>query len=148
MVTFAISGRMPTFPIFTPSNNSSKFRPVAKKRIVQIFLLLFTISASLHLADFYTGMGINPVVLIASRWIAWLLLILFAVQKKSLTTWILDSMVIGVEVGLNFPAFSQNLRVLSQIFLRLIKTIIAPILFATLVVGIAGHSNLKQVGRM
>src|SRR5689334_9958671 len=58
------------------------------------------------------------------------------------------SMVIGVEVGLNFPEFSQKLRVLSQIFLRLIKTIIAPLLFATLVVGIAGHSNLKQVGRM
>src|SRR5688500_13684289 len=57
-------------------------------------------------------------------------------------------MIIGVEIGLNFPEFSQNLRFLSQIFLRLIKTIIAPILFATLVVGIAGHSNLKQVGRM
>lgn len=57
-------------------------------------------------------------------------------------------MIIGVEIGLNFPHFAQNLVVLSRIFLRLIKTIIAPILFATLVVGIAGHSNLKQVGRM
>jgi proton glutamate symport protein len=57
-------------------------------------------------------------------------------------------MIIGTEVGLNFPVFAQNLAVLSKIFLRLIKTIIAPILFATLVVGIAGHSNLKQVGRM
>jgi proton glutamate symport protein len=38
--------------------------------------------------------------------------------------------------------------VLSQIFLRLIRTIVAPLLFATLVVGIAGHSNLRQVGRM
>jgi proton glutamate symport protein len=57
-------------------------------------------------------------------------------------------MIIGVEIGLNFPEFAQNLIVLSRIFLRLIKTIIAPILFATLVVGIAGHSNLKQVGRM
>ena len=66
----------------------------------------------------------------------------------SLTTWILVSMIIGVEIGLNFPDFAQNLSVLSQIFLRLIKTIIAPILFATLVVGIAGHSSLKQVGRM
>ena len=37
---------------------------------------------------------------------------------------------------------------LSSIFLRLIKTIIAPLIFSTLVVGIAGHSNLKQVGRM
>ena len=57
-------------------------------------------------------------------------------------------MIVGVEIGLNFPHFAQNLSVLSKIFLRLIKTIIAPILFATLVVGIAGHSNLKQVGRM
>jgi Na+/H+-dicarboxylate symporter len=38
--------------------------------------------------------------------------------------------------------------VLAQIFLRLIRTIVAPLLFATLVVGIAGHSNLRQVGRM
>ena len=57
-------------------------------------------------------------------------------------------MVIGTEIGLNFPIFAQNLAVLSKIFLRLIKTIIAPILFATLVMGIAGHANLKQVGRM
>lgn len=57
-------------------------------------------------------------------------------------------MIIGVEIGLNYPDFAQNLSVLSQIFLRLIKTIIAPILFSTLVVGIAGHSSLKQVGRM
>jgi proton glutamate symport protein len=57
-------------------------------------------------------------------------------------------MAIGIEIGLDFPAFAQNLQVLSKIFLRLVKTIIAPILFATLVVGIAGHSNLKQVGRM
>jgi proton glutamate symport protein len=57
-------------------------------------------------------------------------------------------MLIGVEIGLDFPDFAPNLQVLSKIFLRLIKTIIAPIIFATLVVGIAGHSNLKQVGRM
>jgi proton glutamate symport protein len=57
-------------------------------------------------------------------------------------------MAIGVEIGLDFPAFSQNLQFLSKIFLRLVKTIVAPLLFATLVVGIASHSNLKQVGRM
>ena len=57
-------------------------------------------------------------------------------------------MVLGVELGWMFPEFSQNLKVLSHVFLRMIKTIIAPILFSTLVVGIAGHSNLKQVGRM
>ena len=42
----------------------------------------------------------------------------------------------------------MNLKVLSDIFLRLVKTIIAPLVFATLVVGIAGHADLKQVGRM
>lgn len=121
---------------------------MSKKLSTRIFFLLFTISALLHLAEFYHLVALNPVVLTGSRWAAWVFLIVFAIQKKSLTTWILISMVIGVEIGLNYPAFSQHLRVLSQIFLRLIKTIIAPILFATLVVGIAGHSNLKQVGRM
>jgi proton glutamate symport protein len=82
------------------------------------------------------------------RWIPWIFVILYAYRKKSLTTWILVSMIVGIEIGLNFPVFAQHLQVLSKIFLRLVKTIIAPILFATLVVGIAGHSNLKQVGRM
>ena len=121
---------------------------MTKNRIVQIFFLLFTISAVIHLIDFYKVIPVNPWIVTGSRWAAWSMLILFGIRKKSLTTWILLSMVVGVEIGLNFPHFSQNLRVLSQIFLRLIKTIIAPILFATLVVGIAGHSNLKQVGRM
>lgn len=121
---------------------------MAKKRILQIFLILFTLSAVIHLADYYDVIPIAPVVLIAFRWTTWIFLILYAVFRKSLTTWILVSMVIGTEIGLNFPDFAQNLSVLSKIFLRLIKTIIAPILFATLVVGIAGHSSLKQVGRM
>lgn len=121
---------------------------MSQKRIIQVFVVLFTISAVIHLADFYQTFQVDPMVLTGSRWAAWLAVILFAFQKKSLTTWILVSMIIGVEIGLNFPDFAQHLQVLSKIFLRLIKTIIAPILFATLVVGIAGHSNLKQVGRM
>jgi proton glutamate symport protein len=57
-------------------------------------------------------------------------------------------MLAGIEFGFDMPVFAQKLEILSQIFLRLIKTIIAPLLFGTLVVGIAGHPNLKQVGRM
>jgi proton glutamate symport protein len=57
-------------------------------------------------------------------------------------------MLAGIEFGYDFPGVSQNLDLFSQIFLRLIKTIIAPLLFGTLVVGIAGHPNLKQVSRM
>ena len=54
----------------------------------------------------------------------------------------------GTETGFHFPEFAQNLQILSKIFLTLIKTVIAPILFSTLVVGIAGHSDIRQVGRM
>src|SRR5213079_1338928 len=62
--------------------------------------------------------------------------------------WILVSMMVGAEIGNDWPNVAVNLRVLSLIFLRLIKTIIAPLLFSTLVVGISSHSDLKQVGRM
>ena len=57
-------------------------------------------------------------------------------------------MVAGAELGHDYPAVATSLRVFAQIFLRLIRTIVAPLLFATLVVGIAGQSNLRQVGRM
>lgn len=68
--------------------------------------------------------------------------------KGSLTTWILISMVVGALFGYLWPHAAAHVQVLSQIFLRLIKVIIAPLLFATLVSGIARHSDLKQLGRM
>ena len=89
-----------------------------------------------------------PVLLMLARWVATGLLLAWAVRRKSLTTWILVAIAVGAEVGHDFPDAAINLRVLSQIFLRLIRTVVAPLLFATLVVGIAGHSNLRQVGRM
>ncbi|HEY7191775.1 MAG TPA: cation:dicarboxylase symporter family transporter [Vicinamibacterales bacterium] len=82
------------------------------------------------------------------RWLAIVALAVWAARHKSLTIWILLAMVIGAEVGHDFPSVAVSLRVLSQVFLRLIRTIVAPLIFATLVVGIAGHPNLRQVGRM
>lgn len=119
-----------------------------KHRAGLLSLVLFTIVAVLHFIHLEGWATFPENVLIASRWILVGGLILFALYKRSLTTWILVAMAIGVEIGLDFPAFSQNLKFLSSIFLRLVKTIVAPLLFATLVVGIASHSNLKQVGRM
>ena len=58
-------------------------------------------------------------------------------------------MVVGVAVGYLFPAWSQNLKVLSNIFLRMIKCLLVPLVFGTLVVGVAGHGdNMKAVGRL
>ncbi len=69
-------------------------------------------------------------------------------RRKKLTLWIVFAMLAGIEAGMDAPTFSLEMERLSKIFLNLIKTIIAPLIFATLVVGIAGHSDLKQVGRM
>jgi len=82
------------------------------------------------------------------RWAALAALIAYGWFKRTLTAWIFIAMLLGAEIGHDFPNLATNLRVLAMIFLRLIKTIIAPLLFATLVVGIAGHSNLRQVGRL
>jgi len=82
------------------------------------------------------------------RWFVILGFLAYGWKRKSLTTWILIAMVVGAEIGHDWPGIAVQLRLLSLIFLNLIKTIIAPLLFATLVVGIAGHSNLRQVGRM
>jgi Na+/H+-dicarboxylate symporter len=90
----------------------------------------------------------QPGIGFVGRWTALVGLVLYGIRRRSLTAWILVAMLIGAEIGYDWPAVGQSARLLSQIFLRLIKTIIAPLLFATLVVGIAGHSNLRQVGRM
>ena len=85
---------------------------------------------------------------LVGRWVGLAGLVLYAWRRRSLTAWILVSMALGAEIGHDWPTVGQSARLLSLIFLRLIKTIIGPLLFATLVVGIAGHSNLRQVGRM
>ncbi len=85
---------------------------------------------------------------VALRWLAIALLALFAIRRRTLTPWIFVAMVAGAEIGFDAPAFAVNLRVFSDIFLRLIKTIVAPLILATLITGIAGHGDLKSVGRM
>ncbi|HEX7847592.1 MAG TPA: cation:dicarboxylase symporter family transporter [Chitinophagaceae bacterium] len=113
----------------------------------RIALLVFTLTAILHVLE-WNGIINMPEVLSASRWVFIASLCLYAWFKKSLTAWIMVSMVLGVLIGYEFREFSQHLAFLRQIFLNLVKTIVAPLLFSTLVVGIAGHSNLKQVGRL
>src|SRR5690349_6698716 len=72
-----------------------------------------------------------------------------SLRKITLTQWILISMVLGIALGWIFPQASQNLQIVSTIFLRMIKCILVPLVFAMLVVGIAGHSDdLKAIGRL
>src|SRR5689334_15709994 len=83
---------------------------------------------------------------------------LASLRKISLTKWIVIAMVIGVALGAIFPVSQRDihggwsaadLQLLSNVFLRMIKTLIVPLLFATLVVGLAGHGDdMKKVGRL
>src|SRR6185369_7576129 len=62
--------------------------------------------------------------------------------------WILIALVAGIGFGAAFPGPARELRLLGTIFLRLIKSIIAPLTFATLVCGIAGAGSVKTMGRI
>ncbi|HEX6751746.1 MAG TPA: cation:dicarboxylase symporter family transporter [Longimicrobium sp.] len=76
------------------------------------------------------------------------------IRRVSLTQWILIGMAVGVLLGFLFPTGTggfeaTQLKPLSTIFLRMIKSIIVPIIFSTLVIGIAGHGDdMKRVGRL
>jgi proton glutamate symport protein len=70
-------------------------------------------------------------------------------RRIPLTSWILISMVVGVILGTFTPDLAHKLAPLSTVFLRMIKSIIVPLIFGTLVVGIAGHGDdMKRVGRL
>ena len=69
-------------------------------------------------------------------------------KRISLTAWIFIGMAAGVALGVLAPAFARQLGLMSTVFLRLIRSIIAPLLFGTLVAGIAGGGDLKHMGRI
>jgi proton glutamate symport protein len=69
-------------------------------------------------------------------------------KRPSLTAWIFIGMAAGVAVGALAPSFARQLAPVSNVFLRLIRSIIAPLIFATLVAGVAGAGDLKRMGRV
>ena len=116
------------------------FKP--RNFLITALLLLLIAAISVYFGD------LDSAISITSRWLTVICFCIYGVKQKSLTAWIFISMVIGIFVGIDFPEIAENSKVLSSIFLKMIKTVIAPLLFGTLVVGIAGHANLKQIGRM
>jgi proton glutamate symport protein len=70
-------------------------------------------------------------------------------RRRTLTQWIVVAMFAGVAIGVMVPAFAVSLLPISTAFIRIIKSIIVPLIFGTLVVGIAGHGDdMKRVGRL
>jgi len=69
-------------------------------------------------------------------------------KKISPSQQIFIGMALGLVLGLVFPHLAPYLEPLATIFIRLVKTIVVPIIIASLIVGIAGHGDMKAVGRM
>src|SRR5438477_9958144 len=70
-------------------------------------------------------------------------------RRRTLTQWIVVAMFAGVALGVWVPAFAVALLPISTAFIRIIKSIIVPLIFGTLVVGIAGHGDdMKRAGRL
>jgi proton glutamate symport protein len=82
------------------------------------------------------------------RWAGLGLLAFVGIRRRSLTYWIFFAMLAGLEIGLDWPTFAVHLKLLSDIFLRLIKVIVAPLILGTLITGVAGHGDIRKVGRI
>ena len=91
--------------------------------------------------------GMRPVATVI-RIAALALLALAAARRRSLTGWIFLGMLAGIELGVDAPHAALAGRVFSDIFLRLIKVIVAPLILGTLITGIAGHAEARTVGRL
>ncbi len=119
-----------------------------RSKILPFTWILLTLTSIVTALDYYSVASVPETVQLVLRWLTIAGFVTYAVLKRNLTTSILVSMVVGIGIGHDFPEIATELSFLRKIFLQMIKTIIAPLLFATLVAGIAGHSDLKQVGRM
>jgi proton glutamate symport protein len=119
-----------------------------KNRLLAAAIVAATIAIA---ASLLAGAQVVPLPVLATallRWLAILLIAATSTSRRSLTGWILVGLLAGAELGHDWPSVAVKLQFLGTIFLRLIKVIIAPLLFGTLVVGIAGHADLKKVGRL
>src|SRR6202041_987785 len=125
-----------------PDYSQPEHRPQALRALTLIGVLLFLAGTGLAFilapSVWFTG----------ARWAGLAVMAAGGWRKSSLTYWIFFAMLLGGEIGLDRPQFAEHLRGFSDIFLRLIKVIVAPLIFGTLVTGIAGHGNLRSVGRI
>jgi proton glutamate symport protein len=69
-------------------------------------------------------------------------------KKLTLTSWIFIALIVGILIGVFLPGFAVQLAPISNIFLRLIKSIVGPLLFGTLIYGISSAGELKTMGRI
>ncbi len=123
---------------------------VAASRLRRIVQVLFPIMAGLLLISGLIAARVPEAASVGefNQWLAIALFFPFAFRRRSLLVWTFYAMVAGIVLGLDAPHVSAQLRIAGDIFLRLIRMIVAPLIFGGIVTGIAGHSELKGVGRV
>jgi proton glutamate symport protein len=89
-----------------------------------------------------------PSVALAMCWIAIGLFVPVALRRRSLLIWTFFLMLAGAELGADAPRIAAQTHVIGEVFLRLIRMIVAPLIFGGIVTGIAGHGELRGVGRV
>src|SRR6202795_1639226 len=119
-----------------------------KNKLLGAVLVAATVAIGGWLLQSWDVVSMPALAPLILRWLAILLIATYATSRRSLTGWIFVGLLAGAELGHDWPSVAVKLQLLGTIFLRLIKGIIAPLLFGTLVVGIAGHADLKKVGRL
>jgi proton glutamate symport protein len=102
---------------------------------------------------FATGLAVSMLrgrgdIAVALRWIAIGLFVPVALRRRSLLIWTFFLMVAGAELGADAPRVAAQTHVIGEVFLRLIRMIVAPLIFGGIVTGIAGHGELRGVGRV
>ena len=122
--------------------NRAQFGKTFHRLLFAASILLF--AAGLAAAAMHAGSAIA----IALRWLGFALFLPIALRRRSLLLWTLFAMVAGAELGFDAPHFAAQTHFLGDIFLRLIRMIVAPLIFGGIVTGIAGHGELRSVGRM
>jgi len=120
-------------------------RSHSKDRIAQISIISGAILLAAGIAIGLAHVVVPGVIL---RWAAICCFVVYAARRPSLMSWTFLAMLAGVELGLDAPRTAAQLRLPGDLFLRLIRMIVAPLLFATITTGIAGHNELRSVGRV
>jgi proton glutamate symport protein len=105
-------------------------------------LLLYAIGAALASALSVSAAGL------VLRILALILFAFAAFQRRTLTGWTFFAILVGAEFGTDAPPAATHLHFLAEIFLRLVRLIVAPLILGTLTTGIAAHREMKSLGRV
>jgi proton glutamate symport protein len=112
----------------------------------RVLLIAMMVGLALYAAG--VGLAGFGVVAMAVRIVGLLLLAWVTAKRRSLTAWTFFAILAGAELGADAPGIAVHLHVLAEIFLRLVRVIVAPLILGTLTTGIAGHGQLRSLGRV